>query len=47
MLHYPTAIVAPGNGWWTAGTSIVAIQNASVLAWAKLFGMPVVTAFNR
>lgn len=47
MLHSPTAIVAPGNGWWTAGTSIVAIQSASVLAWAKLFGLPVVTAFNR
>ncbi|TBA94302.1 conjugal transfer protein TraB (plasmid) [Rhizobium ruizarguesonis] len=47
MLHSPTAIVAPGNGWWTAGTSIVAIQNASVVAWAKLFGLPVVTAFNR
>nr|WP_246697067.1 conjugal transfer protein TraB [Rhizobium sp. WYCCWR 11146] len=46
MLHSPTAIVAPGNGWWTAGTSIVAIQDASVTAWAKLFGLPVVTAFN-
>ena len=47
VLHSPTAIVAPGNGWWTSGTSIVAIQNASVIAWAKLFGLPVVTAFNR
>lgn len=47
ILHSPTAIVAPGNGWWTAGTSIVAIQNLSVMAWAKLFGLPVVTAFNR
>ncbi|WFR98475.1 MULTISPECIES: conjugal transfer protein TraB [Rhizobium] len=47
MLHSPIAIVAPGNGWWTAGTSIVAIQNVSVMAWAKLFGLPVVTAFNR
>ncbi|MBY5324291.1 conjugal transfer protein TraB [Rhizobium leguminosarum] len=47
MLHSPTAIVAPGNGWWAAGTSIVAIQNVSVMAWAKLFGLPVVTAFNR
>ncbi|WP_320200789.1 conjugal transfer protein TraB (plasmid) [Agrobacterium sp. rho-13.3] len=46
MLHSPTAIVAPGNGWWTAGTSIAAIQTASVIAWAKLFGLPVVTAFN-
>ncbi|MGV1832732.1 conjugal transfer protein TraB [Agrobacterium vitis] len=47
MLHSPSAIVATGNGWWTAGTSIVAIQNASVIAWAKLFGLSVVTAFNR
>nr|QCL10771.1 conjugal transfer protein TraB [Rhizobium rhizogenes] len=47
MLHSPTAIVATGNGWWTSGTSIVAIQNVSVMAWAKLFGLPVVTAFNR
>ena len=47
MLHSPSAIVAPGNGWWTAGTSIVAIQNVSAMAWAKLFGLPVVTSFNR
>ncbi|WP_371349351.1 conjugal transfer protein TraB [Ancylobacter sp. IITR112] len=47
MLHRPDAIVATGNGWWTAGTSIVAIQNASTLAWARLFGLPLVTAFNR
>lgn len=47
MLQAPDIIVATGNGWWTAGTSIVAIQNASVIAWAKLFGLPVVAAFNR
>ncbi|OBZ97441.1 conjugal transfer protein TraB (plasmid) [Pararhizobium polonicum] len=46
MLHSPIAIVATGNGWWTDGTSIVAIQKASVIAWANLFGLPVVTAFN-
>ena len=46
MLHSPGVIVATGNGWWTEGTSIVAIQKASVTAWAKLFGLPVVTAFN-
>lgn len=45
-LHAPDLIVAVGNGWWTAGTSIVAIQKASAEAWAKLFGMPLVTAFN-
>lgn len=46
MLHSPDVIVATGNGWWTAGTSIVAIQRASVTAWAKLFGLPVIMAFN-
>ncbi|CVI64392.1 conjugal transfer protein TraB [Agrobacterium leguminum] len=46
MLQSPDIIVATGNGWWTDGTSIVAIQRASVTAWAKLFGVPVVMAFN-
>lgn len=46
MLQGPDIIVATGNGWWTAGTSIVAIQQASLSAWAKLFGLPLITAFN-
>lgn len=46
MLHSPDLIVAIGNGWWTSGTSIVAIQQASVTAWARLFSLPVVMAFN-
>ncbi|MFB7146052.1 conjugal transfer protein TraB [Agrobacterium deltaense] len=46
MLHAPEVIVAVGNGWWTENTSIVAIQEASVAAWARLFGLPVVMAFN-
>ncbi len=46
MLHQPGIIVAVSNGWWTQGTSIVAIQRASVTGWAKLFGLPVVMAFN-
>ena len=46
MLHAPEVIVATGNGWWTAGTSIVTIQKASADAWARLFGIPLVTAFN-
>ncbi|MGX9182166.1 conjugal transfer protein TraB [Mesorhizobium sp. BHbdii] len=47
MLHRPDVIVAVGNGWWTAGNSIVAIQHASTIAWARLFGLPLVFAFNR
>lgn len=46
MLHNPDIIVAVGNGWWTAGTSIVAIQKASAVAWAKLFDKPLVFSFN-
>lgn len=46
MLHSPDIIVATGNGWWTAGTSIVDIQRASATAWAKLFSVPIVAAFN-
>lgn len=45
MLYAPDAIVAVGNGW-TTDTSIVAVQNASTISWARLFGLPLVTAFN-
>ncbi|KSV71157.1 hypothetical protein N182_30670 [Sinorhizobium sp. GL2] len=46
MLYNPDIIVAVGNGWWTAGTSIVAIQRASATAWARLFSKPLVLSFN-
>jgi len=46
MLHAPEVIVAVGNGWWTENTSIVAIQKASATAWARLFDLPIVMAFN-
>lgn len=44
--HRPDAIVAVGNGWWTAGTSIIAIQRASSEAWARLFDLPLLISFN-
>ncbi|OQP84510.1 conjugal transfer protein TraB [Rhizobium rhizosphaerae] len=44
--HWPDAIVAVGNGWWTTGTSIIDIQRASSEAWACLFGLPLVISFN-
>lgn len=47
MLHDPDIVIAVGNGWWTAGTSIVDIQTASTQAWARLFGKPLVLSFNR
>jgi predicted amidohydrolase len=46
MAHRPDLIVAIGNGWWTAGSDIAAIQKASSAAWARLFGLPLVVSFN-
>ncbi|PDT81333.1 conjugal transfer protein TraB [Sinorhizobium sp. BJ1] len=46
MLYDPDLILAVGNGWWTQGTSIVAIQHASAVAWANLFAKPLVLSFN-
>ncbi len=46
MLHAPDVIVATGNAWWTGNTNIVAIQRSSAEAWASLFGLPLVMAFN-
>ncbi|BDA87194.1 putative conjugal transfer protein TraB (plasmid) [Aureimonas sp. SA4125] len=47
MLHAPDVIVATGNGWWTSGTSIAEIQRANTQAFARLFDLPLVMAFNR
>lgn len=46
MLFEPDVIMATGNGWWTGDTNIVPIQKASAKAWASLFGLPLVIAFN-
>jgi hypothetical protein len=46
MFNSPDVIVAIGNDWWTTGTSILAIQRASTQAWARLFALPLVLAFN-
>jgi len=45
-LDEPQVIVAIGNGWWTAGTTIVDIQHANAEAWARLFGRSLVISFN-
>ncbi|UUP20048.1 conjugal transfer protein TraB [Nitratireductor thuwali] len=45
-LYSPDIIVATGNGWWTDGTSIVAIQKSATIAWARLFDLPLIMAFN-
>lgn len=47
MTHNPDIIVAVGNSWWAADTSIVDIQRASAEAWARLFDKPLVLSFNK
>ena len=46
MLHDPDLVVAVGNDWWTKGTAIIGIQRSSAVAWARLFGKPLVMSFN-
>lgn len=46
MAYDPDLLVVIGNGWWTAGANIVAVQRASATAWARLFSLPLVMAFN-
>lgn len=46
MWHRPDLILAIGNDWWTAGTDIAGIQRANAVAWARLFGLPLVVSFN-
>ena len=46
MMYDPDMIVAGGNGWWTGGSNIVSILKASGEAWASLFDIPLVMAFN-
>lgn len=46
MIHDPDIIIAVGNGWWSAGTSILDIQRASTEAWARLFDKPIIQSFN-
>lgn len=47
MLLAPDMILGVGNGWWTTGTSVIRIQRANVEAWARLFAVPLVVAFNQ
>jgi len=45
-LQHPTVILGIANDYWAAGTRIPEVQSAAVTAWAKLFGIPKLTATN-
>jgi apolipoprotein N-acyltransferase len=42
----PTILIAISNESWTAGTTVPRVQHACVRAWARLFGLPVISAIN-
>jgi apolipoprotein N-acyltransferase len=42
----PTVLVAISNEAWTSSTIVPRIQHACVRAWARLFGLPVISAIN-
>jgi hypothetical protein len=46
FLQAPDVLVAIGNGWWAGGSGIDDVQSAAVVAWAALFGVPLVRARN-
>jgi apolipoprotein N-acyltransferase len=45
-LERPTMLIAVSNEAWTTGTTIPKGQHACVCAWARLFGIPVLSAIN-
>ncbi|MCD5327989.1 hypothetical protein ACFFU8_08845 [Chromobacterium piscinae] len=46
LWNKPTIIVGSSNAWWSKGTTIPGIQNATLEAWGRLFKIPLVTAVN-
>lgn len=43
----PDMLVTTANQWWCRNTSIPKIQLQCAASWAKLFGVPLITATNR
>jgi apolipoprotein N-acyltransferase len=46
MLQRPTVLVGISNMYWFSGTTIPHYQGSAIRAWAKLFGVPCLTATN-
>jgi apolipoprotein N-acyltransferase len=45
-IERPTVLVAISNESWTVGTWVPRVQHTCVRAWARLFGLPVISAIN-
>lgn len=46
MMDKPDVLVGVSNGWWSKGTAATGAQIASMGSWARLMGLPMVTARN-
>jgi hypothetical protein len=45
-IEKPTLLIAISNEAWTAATLVPRVQHACVRAWARLFGLPIISAIN-
>lgn len=47
MISKPDLLLLASNGWWASETNIMAIQSASMQAWATLFGLEMLESQNQ
>jgi apolipoprotein N-acyltransferase len=45
-LEHPTLLIAISNEAWTTTTVVPHVQQACARAWARLFGLPLISAIN-
>ena len=45
-VEHPTLLIAISNEAWTSGTVVPRVQQACARAWARLFGLPLISAIN-
>ena len=45
-LEHPTILVTVANDYWAKRTLIPDVQKASAASWARLFGLPLLSAAN-
>lgn len=45
-IEHPTLLIAVSNEAWTSRTAVPRVQHACARAWARLFGLPLISAIN-
>lgn len=45
-IEHPTLLIAISNEAWTSATVVPRVQRACAIAWARLFGLPLISAIN-